>query len=579
MQNSQCSVQNGKGEEKGHPRLFFTAAELERLKKQRGFHEQILKNIRESADWCLEGPVRREWIAPVTPDPVYGNLYDRFYAMMHDMAVMEHLAFAYAYTEDVRYLKGARDWSLACSRVWSKEAKGEPDAGKAYAVMRLIKGLAVSYDLLYHRLPESELREIRDALVLIGGKYYQWYLENPGMAGPGQDKHHGSAEAASFGLVALALLEEIPEARLWLDLMVQKHTEYLLTHALTAGGTQEQTSNFWASTLQYRILFLDPLRRVTGRDLFKEFPDCLPGRIALAAVAGKHRPGWDLAGRSVIFGPSYGQLNYWSPVLIFLAREHQRPIYQYLAMWDETLGSIHKTRYFSPQNEQLLFAWGPYAYAWYDPSVKPGIEPDLLLSFKFRDPIPGQENSKKGWITKDVNEVYMRSSYAPDAIVAGMRRCFTEIHAGGRVVVLTPWDRLNAEVCQLDELNVTEYNDHAAIECKGEEDSGFERQTIELYRPDRLRFYRRTNQDMVWWCHEAPVRNGETLSWPEGTTLTVQKGTIISCDPQGYADEILVGMGKLKLFDPLDKKFPLIKVCPAEDEIIFEIRTRIGSLR
>jgi len=77
---------------------------------------------------------------------------------------------------------------------------------------------------------------------------------------------------------------------------------------------------------------------------------------------------------------------------------------------------------------------------------------------------------------------------------------------------------------------------------------------------------------MVWWCHEAPVQNGATLSWPEGTTLTVQKGTIVLCDPEGYADEILVGMGKLKLFDPLDKKFPLIKVWPADNEIILEIR-------
>ena len=68
--------------------------------------------------------------------------------------------------------------------------------------------------------------------------------------------------------------------------MIKKHTEYLLPHALTPSGTSEQSSNFWASTLQYRILFFEALRRVTGRDLFAEHPDALPGRIGLAAVAG-----------------------------------------------------------------------------------------------------------------------------------------------------------------------------------------------------------------------------------------------------------------------------------------------------
>src|SRR5262245_9321740 len=79
-----------------HPRLFFTSAELTKLRALRtqGVHAEIWNNLRSSADWCLTRPVREKWIAPVEPDPIYENLYDRFYAMMHDMAVAEHLAFA-----------------------------------------------------------------------------------------------------------------------------------------------------------------------------------------------------------------------------------------------------------------------------------------------------------------------------------------------------------------------------------------------------------------------------------------------------------------------------------------------------
>src|SRR4051812_23232124 len=78
----------------GHPRLFFTPEELPKLRQLRGsgMHQRIYRNLLESADWCLTLHPRRDWIAPITPDPNYENLYDRFYAIMGDLAVTEHLA-------------------------------------------------------------------------------------------------------------------------------------------------------------------------------------------------------------------------------------------------------------------------------------------------------------------------------------------------------------------------------------------------------------------------------------------------------------------------------------------------------
>ena len=135
----------------------------------------------------------------MSPDPIYENLYDRFYAMMHDMAVMEHLAFAYAYSGDPRYGQAAVDWALACCRVWRKEAEGEPDGGKAYAVTRLLKGLAVAYDLLYDRLSEAEREELRSTITSIGQTYYDGYFTTPRIAGPDFHTHHAIVEYASFG--------------------------------------------------------------------------------------------------------------------------------------------------------------------------------------------------------------------------------------------------------------------------------------------------------------------------------------------------------------------------------------------
>ncbi|MCC6444772.1 MAG: DUF4962 domain-containing protein [Armatimonadetes bacterium] len=542
-----------------HPRLYFNAEELARLRKTRtqGVRARIYRNLKASADWCLAKTPRTAWIAPVSPDPIYLNLYDRFYAMMQDMAIMEHLAFAYAYSLEEPYFEAGRKWTLSCCRIWRKEADGEPDANKAYAVMRLLKGVAVSYDLLYDRLSPQDRREIQETLASIGGKYYRWYLQNPEMAGPGQDKHHGSVEASSFGVAALALLDEVEEARNWLALMVKKHTDHLLPQALNPSGTQEQSSNFWASTMQYRIFFMDALRRVTGRDLFKEYRKFMDGRIALAAVACEKKKGYDQDQENILFAPSYGQLNYWSPVLLYLAREYRRPIYQRLALWDKTLGAIQETRYITANGEQLLFEMGGYAYAWYDSTVKPAVEKKLPRSFAFAD----------------VNEYYVRDFYRAGDIVAGIRLGQVIVHAGGRPVWVDLYN-IDSQLKPATDVVLADNGEMATISCAGAAGTGHSRQTLELKRPGLLRIRRQADRDVQWWCYGRPVWKENNLTWPGGTRLTVTKGTIVSLDPEGYRDEKIVGMGKLKLVDPMPTAYPLVTVRPENGELVVEIRRK-----
>lgn len=541
----------------GHPRLYFTPEELARLRDLRtqGVHARIWANLTESADWCLTQTPRTEWIAPVSPDPIYLNLYDRFYAMMHDMAVMEHLAFAYAYSGEARYFEAARRWALTGCRVWSREAEGEPDANKAYAVTRLLKGLAVSYDLLYNDLPEADRSEIRDTLVSIGRKYYEMYSQHPGMLGPEANKHHASVEAGSFGVTALALLGEVPEAQDWLDLIVKAHTDYLLPNALTPSGTQEQSSNYWASTMHYRLFFMDALRRVTGQDLFKGYAECMSGRIALAAVAGPQPPGYSEDNQSILFGPSYGQLDYWSPVLLYLAREYRRPIYQHLALWDGSLGAIQKTRYLTPNGEQLLFEMGGYLYAWYDPTVPGRIERGLPRSFEF----------------PEVNEAYARSSYRAGAIVVAASLGGLIVHAGGRPVYIGLSD-LAQESGPIERLALLDQDNRTTIKWMPASASAPLPQVVELSRPRALTITRCGNAELRWWCQGKPERQGNTLTWPNGTTLRVTKGAVTSFDPQGYQSEKIVGMGKLKCLDPMPLKHPLVTAQPDQGEMIIEVR-------
>ena len=88
------------------------AEELAKLRQLRGsgMHQRIYRNLLESADWCLTLQPRRDWIAPITPDPNYENLYDRFYGIMGELAITEHLSFAYALSGRKEYGEAARQW-------------------------------------------------------------------------------------------------------------------------------------------------------------------------------------------------------------------------------------------------------------------------------------------------------------------------------------------------------------------------------------------------------------------------------------------------------------------------------------
>jgi hypothetical protein len=538
----------------GHPRLYFSTNDLPALRAGRssGTRALIWRNLAESADWCLTRPPRAKWIAPVSPDPRYENLYDRFYAIMADLAITEHLAFAYAFSGDARYGEAARQWVLASCRAWQAEADAKPDSGKAYAVSRFLKGVAVGYDIAFDRFTEAERTEIRATLTRVGRKYFAEWFTLPGVTGPGYHTHHAIVEWASFGVVALALIEETPEARLWLDATVRKFEEHLLPLGLSEDGAQVEGTTFWASTMQYRLFFMDALRHVTGRDLYRPFARNMNADLALAGVACRKRPGLDEHHANVVLAPAYGQLDYSAPVLLALAREYRRPLFQHVARWDESLGALQRTRYITPHGEELIFELGGYAYLWCDDSV------------------PAQaETGKLSWSFPSVDEAYVRTSWRPGDLMAGGRKGEIVVHAGGRAVLIQP--AVSPGPTNLLFRSLTD-DGRTAVARFG--DTTGHHVILELDRREqRLLLRRQVDGDWSWWCHDAPVRRGNVLVWTNGVTLTVKSGSIGGVEEKGFAPPFAVGNNLLDLLDPIARPFPLIRIVPpSTGETIVELR-------
>jgi len=80
----------------GHPRLYFTAEELQRLwaLRTQGVHARIWTNLRDSTERCLALSPRQGWIAPVSPGPdLMRTSTIASTPSCGDLAITEHLAF------------------------------------------------------------------------------------------------------------------------------------------------------------------------------------------------------------------------------------------------------------------------------------------------------------------------------------------------------------------------------------------------------------------------------------------------------------------------------------------------------
>jgi hypothetical protein len=284
--------------------------------------------------------------------------------------------------------------------------------------------------------------------------------------------------------------------------------------------------------------------------------------MALAAVVGVQPPSIESneCHRSVLFGPNYGQLNYWSPVMLFLAREQKRSSFQYLAMWDEGLGSIQRTRFITPsRKEELLFGYGPYSYLWCDPAVPIAVEPNLPLAFEFPEP--------------EVNEAYLRSSYEPGGLAVGMKKGSLVIHAGGRPVYVDqfPTNDVNQPAEPVEEMLVADDGRVATIRCVGPKTASVGEQWVDLIRPGRLTVERHAEKPISFWCAERPQRNGNGFRWPDGTELEVTAGTLTAVDEAGYT-ETPVHFGGMKFADPCPRTYTTVVLDPIASRIALEVR-------
>jgi hypothetical protein len=225
-----------------HPRLFFDADRLERLRQEiEGTHANIWRLVRQQADsFARGGPPA--YSQPASPNDE--QLWQREVGNK-----LPFLAIAFVLSQNPSYLDAATRWSLA-SCAYPHWGAGTED-GTDLAAGHQLFGLALVYDWLYAALAPDVSELIRRTLLERGRTMYvaasrtaYWrtsYLQN-------------HLWVNITGLVAAALaLDGEPSVADWIDLVRDRYrgTEA----ALGPDGASHEGAGYWEYGVEYMLKY------------------------------------------------------------------------------------------------------------------------------------------------------------------------------------------------------------------------------------------------------------------------------------------------------------------------------------
>lgn len=195
--------------------------------------------------------------------------------------------------------------------------------------------------------------------------------------------------------------------------------------------------------------------------------------------------------------------------------------------------------------------------------MAPTVEKRVPYSFEFPE--------------ANVQEAYARASYEPGGLAVAIRAGYVIVHAGGRAVLVdqvSPDTTGNVPKVETKELLLADDGRRALIRCIGPESRGLGEQRLELMRPSEATITRKATRPLTWWHAGNPKRQENDFLWPDGTQLTVKRGTITEFKPDGYL-ETKVHFGGMKWADPHPFTYATTTVEPVDGEIVL----KVGTLR
>jgi len=170
-------------------------------------------------------------------------------------------AFIYAVNGDVERGRAAHKTlaDLCALGSWGRKPKLEV-SGKC-------RPAGLIYDMIYDLLTPAERKEFSEKIAKAGvlrlynDSFISWWSHN-------RQHNYSAAFNSAYGIAAMAILKEKPEAIKWIDRAADR-TQLFLRSQDPAGGYGEGV-NYWCMSLRSIFPFMDGLRNIFELDLYRE---------------------------------------------------------------------------------------------------------------------------------------------------------------------------------------------------------------------------------------------------------------------------------------------------------------------
>lgn len=255
-----------------HPRLFFTAADLSKLRERskgsgRELWQETLSDIQT---------LRRDAPDPKDPDLYKSGLDERKAGSISQYNFAFQIAetsFAYAIEGDEKYLAAAKKWTLAACEMptwgytYNKPNVDLPPAHLLYAV-------AFAYDVLFDKLSADEKNVIKNKLLIQGRLMYDYFKYKPGKRYT-YSQNHTWIPMAGLAIAAYALMDESPEVEAWARLSRAVFDRMMLTFG--TDGFFYESFHYYGFAFRWAIRYFDAHLAATGENLYTMMQPKLAG--------------------------------------------------------------------------------------------------------------------------------------------------------------------------------------------------------------------------------------------------------------------------------------------------------------
>jgi hypothetical protein len=247
-----------------HPRLFFRASDLPKMR------ERAAGVDRELWRATLADLQTLKRNAPDAKDEdLYKSGLDKRKAgsiSQYEFAFqIAQTAFAYAIEGEEKYLRAAKEWTLAACEmpIWgytyNKPNVDLPPAHLLYAV-------AFAFDVLHDKLTASEKEIITNKLIKQARLMYDYFKYKSGKRYT-YTQNHTWIPMAGLGIAAYALMDETDEAKDWARLVRAIYDRTML--AFGGDGFFYESFHYFGFAFRWMIRYFDAHLAATGENLYQ----------------------------------------------------------------------------------------------------------------------------------------------------------------------------------------------------------------------------------------------------------------------------------------------------------------------